>query len=306
MNDDPSQQARHPIRVVAERTGLTPDVLRAWERRHGVVVPGRSEAGQRLYSDADIERLGLLVKATHAGRSVGQTASLSVSELRQLVAEDAERGSIRPTPALEYRERAFSAVAALAPEQLQAVLRSALLSLGAQGFLDDVVTPLLRRIGDAWHGAEIGIAHEHAASAVVRGELGWLVEALEVPAGAPRAVVACLPRERHELGAMLAAATAAHAGWRVAYLGPDLPAAEIAGTAAGQRADIVGVSVVTAEDVTATRLELQALRRDLPPGTTLLTGGAGVSSLGPLGDGITIVRDLAHWRVLLRAHGPAH
>ena len=303
--DSPSSEPRHPIRVVSERTGLSPDVLRSWERRHRAVVPGRSDAGQRLYSDDDVERLSMLVKATQAGRSVSMASSMSLAELRSLVAEDAERGASRPTPSVGYRERAYAAVVELAPERLQVVLRTALLSLGATTFLDDVVPPLLQRIGTAWHAGEIGIAQEHAASAVVRAELGWLVNALDVSEGAPRAVVACLARERHELGAALATAAAVHAGWRVAYLGPDLPAADIAAAASRHDADVVGISIVVPDNAAATRDELQELRRALRRRTALLAGGGGASSLGPLAEGITLVRDLAHWRALLRAHAPA-
>jgi methylmalonyl-CoA mutase cobalamin-binding domain/chain len=270
-----------------------------------VVTPARSEAGQRLYSDADVDRLSLLAMATRSGRPLGRAAKLSLEELRRLVAEDAERGATRSTPASEILERAFAATADLDPERLQTVLRGAVLSLGAPGFLDEVVAPLLRRIGTAWHAGEIGIAHEHAASVVVRRVLGWLVEFVEVPDDAPRAVVACLAHEHHELGAALATAAAAHAGWRVIYLGPDLPAAEIAAAALRQKADVVGVSIVAPGDVAAARSELQALRKDLGPRTLLLAGGGGVPSLGALGDGITPVRDLTHWRAILRAHARA-
>lgn len=299
-----SPVARHPIRVVCARTGLTPDVLRAWERRYGVVTPVRSDAGQRLYSDADIDRLQLLVRVTQAGRSVGQTAPLSLEELRHLAAEDAEQGTSRQPLAEAHLERAFAAVTELAPERLRSQLRSALLSLGAGSFLDDVVAPLLHRTGEAWHEGKLGIAHEHAASSAVRGVLGFLVDTVEVPADAPRAVVACLAHERHELGAAIATAAAAHAGWRVTYLGPDTPAAEIATAAVQRGADLVGVSTVFPENLEATRSELAALRAALLPRTVLLVGGAGVPRLGLLGDGTVAVRDLDHWRVLLRAHAP--
>jgi DNA-binding transcriptional MerR regulator len=79
---------RHPIQVVVRRTGLTADVLRAWEKRYGVIEPGRSEGGRRLYSDRDIERLRLLRRATGAGRRISQIAGLATEELAALVKED--------------------------------------------------------------------------------------------------------------------------------------------------------------------------------------------------------------------------
>ena len=89
----------HPMRVVTRRTGLSPDLLRAWERRYEVVTPSRSKGGRRLYSDADIERLRLLYRATLAGRSIGLVADLSADALaavvRQDAAADAEEGRQR-------------------------------------------------------------------------------------------------------------------------------------------------------------------------------------------------------------------
>ena len=80
----------HPIRVVAQRTGLTPATLRAWERRYDVVVPTRSEGGHRLYSDEDVRRLRALVRAVEGGRSIGQVAGLATEEVERLILEDRE------------------------------------------------------------------------------------------------------------------------------------------------------------------------------------------------------------------------
>src|SRR3569623_849784 len=81
-----SARQRHPIAGVAQRTGLSQDVLRVWERRYEAVVPARSETGVRLYSDADIERLILLRTATRGGRGIGQVAKLSTRALETIVA----------------------------------------------------------------------------------------------------------------------------------------------------------------------------------------------------------------------------
>lgn len=297
---DLSAEPRHPIRVVADRTGLSPSVLRAWERRYGVVSPGRSEAGQRLYSDADIARISLLAKAAGAGRSVGQIARLPLGELEALVSEDADHAHPRPSPAGEFLEHAYVAVAGLEPARLQTILRAAVFSLGVLEYLEAVAGPLLRRIGDAWHAGEIGIAHEHAASAAMRGTLEWLIDSLPVERNAPAVVLACPVNERHELGAMLAAGAAAQAGWRVIYLGADTPAGDIAEAARQHGARVVGVSVIAPADPSRTRAELASLRATLPARVPLLAGGSGMAALGALGTGITPIRDLAHWSGLLR------
>lgn len=296
VSSKPTDAARHPIGVVQARTGLSVEVLRAWERRYAVVRPVRSEDGKRLYSDADVERLGLLHRAARVGRSVAALASASTRELQRMVDEDAERASTRPTLPESYRQQAMGAVRELAPERLESLMRRAVLSLGAVTFLEEVVAPLLMEIGKAWHEGRVTIAHEHAASATLLQLLGWLTRSLEVPGDAPRVMLATPRGEGHAFGAMMAAAAAAHDGWHVMWLGSDLPAAQIA---AG--AEQVGVRVVAlsaGSDAAGLKRELGALRALLPRHVPLLVGGAGAARLADV-PGVTRVRDLRHWRALL-------
>lgn len=293
---NPHQVARHPIGVVRARTGLSVEVLRAWERRYGVVQPTRSDNGRRLYSDADIERLGLLHRAARSGRSVAALSSLPSADLQRMVDEDAERATSSPTLPDSYRKQAMQAVRELAPARLEAILRRALLSLGALPFLEDVVPPLLVEIGEEWHAGRITVAHEHAASATLLQLLGWLTRSLEVPVEAPRVLLATPRGERHAFGAMMAAAAAAHDGWHVTWLGPDLPAEQIAAGAGQSSAQMVALSASTTVD--GLEHELAALRALLPRHVSLLVGGAGAATLGDVA-GVTRVRDLSHWRSLL-------
>jgi DNA-binding transcriptional MerR regulator/methylmalonyl-CoA mutase cobalamin-binding subunit len=291
--------ARHPIGVVTERTGLSTHVLRAWERRYGVVHPARSEGGKRLYSDADVQRLALLTSATRAGRPVASVASLSTEALRRMVAEDAERASRRPTLPGLYRAQAMEAVRDLASDRLERLLRRALLSLGAVTFLEDVVAPLLVDIGAAWHDGRITIAHEHAASATLLQLLGWLVRALEAPGDAPRVAIATPRGEHHAFGAMMAAAAAAHDGWHVTWLGSDLPAAQVA--AGAEQGGTRAVALSAAARTNGLDREVRTLRALLPTHLPLMVGGEGAVGLADV-RGVTAVRDLSHWRALLRAH----
>jgi len=296
--------ARHPIRVVAERTGLSPHVLRAWERRYGVVAPTRSDGGQRFYTDDDIHRLSLLVKASQVGRSVGSVALLPTSELARLVAQDADQGQARPSQSSDHRAMALKAVRDMAPDRLQSLLRRALLSLGTPVFLDQVLSPLLVDIGSEWHAGRIGIVHEHAASAAVQQLLGWLIRELDVLTDAPSVLLATPSGQRHSQGAMIAAAAAAHDGWHAVWLGADLPATQIATAAREHGVDVVGLSVTTTDDLDGLRSELLELRVTLAPNTPLYVGGLGAGVLERL-DGIGEARDLAHWRSILRTHAPA-
>jgi DNA-binding transcriptional MerR regulator/methylmalonyl-CoA mutase cobalamin-binding subunit len=290
--------ARHPIGVVTERTGLSPHVLRQWERRYGVVRPTRGPAGARLYSDADIERLTLLHRATRAGRAVSTVVALAPAELRDLVAEDAEQSGQRPPVSEAFLGQALEAVRALAPNQLEPVLRRALLSLGAMRFLEDVVAPLLDEVGNEWHDGRITIAHEHAASGTLLQLLAWLTRSLEAPGAASRVVIATPRGESHAFGALMAAVAAAHDGWSVTWLGADLPAAEVASAASHAGARVVALSASNFS--TNLDAEVRTLRQLLPPHVPLMVGGGGAGRVSGL-EGVVAIRDLTHWRALLRS-----
>lgn len=276
-------EPKHPIRVVSERTGLSPDVLRAWEKRYRAVEPPRRSGGsQRLYSDADVERLRLLRQVTQAGRSIGQVAELSTAELAALVRED-EAGrrtapASRAAPGVAgqtHVDRCLVHIRDLNSGALESALMRALLALGAERFLDDVAVAVMREVGRAWEEKVLGIAQEHLATAVLRRVLGFAADAVEISGQAPVVVVATPARQVHEMGALLAAVSASVAGWRVAYLGPDLPAEEIAGAARKRGAQAVALSAVYPADDPELAGELRRLRSQLPPGVTVFVGGEG-------------------------------
>src|SRR5688500_19017776 len=96
---------QYTMRAVTRQTGLTPDVIRAWEKRYRAVSPQRTPSGQRAYSQADVERLQLLRDLTLAGHGIGRVANLSIESLRELL----EQGNVG-NPALAGKaEAAFFA-----------------------------------------------------------------------------------------------------------------------------------------------------------------------------------------------------
>lgn len=289
---------KHPIAVVAERTGLSQDVLRVWERRYRAVEPKRGPDGHRVYSDADIARLRLLSAATNSGRSIGQVARLSTRELSRMVAEDDAERAVEAAPrapaartaapnAAHFVEQAAAATAAMDGAELEHVLRGAIAQLGMPTFIEDVATPLLRRIGDDWHAGRASIAHEHLASATIHDILVEAMRAMARRSGRATVLVATPSGERHAIGAALVGAAAASDGWRVVYLGADTPASEIADAALTTNARAVALSIIYIHDRARTLGELRSLRALLPPSVMIVVGGRGAEALSaelvPLG-----------------------
>lgn len=288
---------RYPIRVAARRSGLGLDTLRAWERRHAAVQPTRTEGGQRLYTDSDIERLTLLRTLTARGHALTGLTGLALDELRVLARAEREAagepvpeppGGAPNAPAAVVPEPAAApplldacvrAVRTLDAAELHRLLQRAIVEDGPERFLDTLVAPLCTQIGTLWERAAIGVAEEHVASATLRQSLGFLLETLRAPADAPAIVVATPQGERHEFGAMMAGAIAALAGARVVYVGPDLPAREIAAAARRARARIVALSIVRGAQGRRGAMELESLRASLPKSTKLVVGGAGADAL---------------------------
>lgn len=301
--------SRYPIGVVTRRTGLSPDVLRVWERRYSVVTPVRSAGGQRLYSAGDIEKLRLLRRLVEGGHRIASVASLDLERLAALAREVGDAPAAAPADSLssvDLLEDLMAAVDHFDDVRLGAMLRRSAMTLGTEAWIETVVGPLLEAVGDRWHSGAISPAHEHLATATTRDALAWVMRSYAPPIDAPKILVATPTGELHELGAMMAAVTAAEAGWRVQYLGPNIPAGDLAKAAVKIRADAVALSLVHPDHAASTVGEIVALRRGLPATVPVIVGGAaGVANADQLaGVGATIAADARAFRAELESIRP--
>jgi methanogenic corrinoid protein MtbC1 len=226
-----------------------------------------------------------------------------VRALQQLVAEDraAPRRASDGADARALLEECLDAATALDVRRLEAALARALIALTAEAFADDVIAPLMHKIGERWARAELTPVHEHLASAALRRVLGDVIRDLQSRATGPVLVVATPSREQHELGAMVVAVAASLAGWKVTYLGPDLPAADLAGAARDLQAAAIALSLTVVER-DAIR-EVRLLRRLAGARVTILVGGRATARLNGQLDraGAIRAKDLAGLRAVLRA-----
>ncbi|HEY0467252.1 MAG TPA: MerR family transcriptional regulator [Polyangiaceae bacterium] len=266
-------ETRYRIGTAARLAGVSTHALRVWERRYGVPTPGRSEGGARLYSEAEVDRLRLFKRAVDRGHAIGQIATLGPAELERLAGGPSAVVSGRAETTSELLGEFVQAVSSFDSAQAERLLERARVLLSARELVLQILAPLLARIGQAWQKGELCTASEHVASTLVREHATRLLRQIPADAGAERLLVSTPAAELHELGALLAAAVAKIHGYDVLYLGPNLPASEIALAARAARADLVALSIVALEP-RAAGVEVRALAKALPPGVNLLLGGA--------------------------------
>jgi MerR family transcriptional regulator, light-induced transcriptional regulator len=307
MSKPRATSASYPIRAVSKITGISIDTLRAWERRYGAVTPARDDRG-RIYTDADVARLRLLSGAVEQGHSIGRLAGLSDEQLRALCnapgaadgpAPEPSRGTPTDTTPLMTALRRYDAVAIDQElSRMAAVLRPLEL-------LQDVVMPLLTRIGDDWHSQRARIAHEHLMSSTMRNLLGAFLRLYARRETSVRLLFATPSFERHEIATLGAAMLAASAGLGVSYLGADLPAHEIVDSVETAGAQVLVLGMTTAATDRARQRELRTIVREMPAGVELWVGGRGAERLASIIQprGVVLSDYTAYQRELVRIGG---
>jgi DNA-binding transcriptional MerR regulator/methylmalonyl-CoA mutase cobalamin-binding subunit len=273
---------KYPIGYVALATGLSPHVIRVWEKRYNAVTPERTGKRRRLYSQSDIDHLNLLQAARSRGQRIGTAVELDEEDLHRM-----GRHENRPTDSaastvearkgyadsFELLDACFEAVRRMDASALEDDLRRAGAHLSRPSLLSGVIAPIMQRIGEEWAGGSLRIMHEHLASNVVKGFLWDMIRNAQPHPNAAVMVVTTPEGQYCEIGAMMAALTAADCGWKSVYLGPSLPAAEVAAAALYQHADAIALSVACIMRSGLLESELSLLQQTLREGVAIFVGG---------------------------------
>jgi MerR family transcriptional regulator, light-induced transcriptional regulator len=242
------------IGELSKRAGVTPELLRAWERRYGLLRPARSAGGLRLYSPADVERVALMQQHLAEGMAAAEAAALAV---RDAVDEEAARTALRPAA---IRDELATALDAFDEPRAQAILDRLLALATVETLLAEVVVPYLQELGERWKRGDASVAQEHFASGVLRGRLLGLARGWGLGLG-PVAVLACLPGEQHDLGLIAFGLALRSHGWRIVYLGPDSPIDTVADVSHQLEPSLVVLNAVSRERVRPVLPKLRSLAR---------------------------------------------
>lgn len=290
---DPNE-ARLSIGALSRATGIPVETLRTWESRYGFPVPERRPSGHRVYTLSTVPRLRRISDALARGHRAGQVVPVPDAELRRLLA------TAPPAPATPSADFAalvtgdlphlLGLVEAFESDRLTRALLGAAARMGPLRFVETVVAPLLRAVGDAWASSRLQVRHEHFLSERLGDVLRSLRLPLEERAGGPLIVLSTLPGEAHGLGLQMAALVVASAGRRILYLGTETPVPDMVTLTRDFGARALAVSVSASGRKPPTTALLRRVRRMLPRRVTLLVGGDGAPAPFP---GVQVFADLA-------------
>jgi DNA-binding transcriptional MerR regulator len=280
------------IGELSRRTGISTELLRTWERRYGLLMPARSPAGYRLYTEADEDRVRRMQAYQAAGLSAAEAARAAMRT------DEPSAGLLAARPAPDGPAAALTAALdAFDEPAAQAILDRLLTDFTVELVLSRVILPYLQDLGDRWAQGQASVACEHFASNILRGRLAALARGWGHGRG-PRALLACPPGEQHDLGLLVFGIVLHRHGWRVHFLGADTPVGDLAQAIRDLRPDMAVLAAVAAERFQQTA-ELGRLAAAVPlglagAGATEALAAAASARLLP-GDPVTEARQAWDW-----------
>jgi DNA-binding transcriptional MerR regulator len=216
------------IHRFSKLTGLTTHVIRAWERRHGLVTPVRGANRYRLYNDEDVRLFRYLKARVDEGMSIGELAEIGREKLLEQAEREFVSTSVEPPPSERLLADLTQALHENDRAEFELKLNGGLAVIPFEEALHRFLLPLQEHVGQLWHDGKLGVAQEHYASNQIKQKIFSAINQLRVVEKGPRVVVACPSEEWHEISAMTAAYLCAVRGCRVHYLGANLPIPELA------------------------------------------------------------------------------
>jgi MerR family transcriptional regulator, light-induced transcriptional regulator len=266
--------SRLRIGELSRRSGVSPDLLRAWERRYGLLRPSRSAGGLRLYSQDDLARVQAMQQQLAAGLAAAEAAAAATKQTNPAQTTN------EPTSA---RGELDAALLAFDETRSHATLDALIARFSLDTVLSEVVLPYLHTLGERWERGEVSVAQEHFASALLRGRLLGLARGWGQGLG-PTALLACAPGEQHDLGLIAFGLALRSRGWRILYLGPDTPLDSLAEATETAQPDVVVISAVDPATLAASRRGINALAGS----HRVVVGGAAATEVRFHGDVITL------------------
>lgn len=259
------------IGEISRRTGVSPELLRAWERRYAVLRPRRTDGRTRLYSAADETRVRLMRRYVEQGLPPAQAAEMVTAA--RLAVRPGRALSIPPAEVEEAHREMRASLDRFDETSAQRALEKLFGMYSALTVVREVMMPYLSEVGDRWAAGHVSIAQEHFATNFLHARLLAFARGWDRGLG-PRAILACAAGEQHTFGLITFGVALHELGWRITYLGADTTVAMIQEAAAHVAPDLIVVFAAMPERIATIADDLQTLGQQW----TTAIAGAGASA----------------------------
>jgi methanogenic corrinoid protein MtbC1 len=265
-----SRIPNYNLKAVIQETGASADTLRAWERRYGLPMPKRTQGGHRLYSERDIHIVRWLRQQLTEGLSI----SRAVGRWNELVTAGADPLGEAAPQVTVGGQPVLDQLASLRANWLQACmeydentaeqwLNQAFAMFSSQVVVTELIQRGMHEIGEMWQRGQASVQQEHFVSSLAVRRLDALIEAAPPPVRREAIMLACPEGELHTLPLRFLHLQLRRGGWRVVFLGADVPSAQLEATVQGIQPGLVVMAaqqLITAATLRSAASLLRSLR----------------------------------------------
>jgi MerR family transcriptional regulator, light-induced transcriptional regulator len=277
-----------PIRVLSEKTGVAPTTLRAWERRYGLLKPQRTPKGHRLYNSNDVEAVNRIVNLLNENYTISKAINaIKLEEIQEKIETRSDPEKPNTDHWDEFHKRFLTAIEQFDEYKLDNIYNEALSLYPIDLVSSQILRPLLATLGQRWESRDAGIAEEHFFTSYLRNKVGARLHHISGKNQGRRILLACMPGEFHELGSLLFGLSAMSRGYRILFLGADLPLDQIHHVVETTEIDAVLLSAVNVTLRGQISRQLEKLAADL--NVPVMLGGTGAMNIADLNDELVVV-----------------
>jgi len=288
----------YSIKAASQLTGLSVEIIRAWERRYNAVIPQRDHNQRRVYSNNEVKRLHQLKKATDYGHAISKVVELNSEELQALIDHNLSQQEVENVNE-KLLLKLFDCVENYDIVGCDNVLGIAMRTMSPLELIQDFLSPALIEIGNRWHRGETSIANERILSSGVRRLLISMMQTYQKTDTSKSLVFGTLSGEMHEIGSLFCAFITASLGYNCYYLGPDLPAEDFVRIANKTHVNAILISMLTLTEQCNNGELLDYICQKRNKKTQIWVGGYGALSLAKqqkLPDDCVLINDISDFQ----------
>jgi len=224
-------------------TGIKGHTLRVWERRYNFLKPDRTETNIRFYSDSELRKLLNINILINNGFRVSKIDKMNEDEIHQVVLE------VNAGSSAKYDDDLNSLVLAmieLNEDRFNSIFQRHITSKGLLSTVMNLLYPFLNHVGALWTANKAIPAHEHFISNLIRQKIISAIDMIPPAKEGSPVVIMFLPEnEDHEIALLLANYISQDLGFKVYYLGQNVPIGNIMDVHEIANADVLFTMFIT-------------------------------------------------------------